>query len=85
MDNVINMPENKNVYYRYILRLHWLESEPTDVTCTYFGRSLDDPAFILFANNHPDDDSETAEIPEFMVNSATLRYIQLMDVEEVEK
>lgn len=82
---VVSLDHTKKKYYRFHVEIKYLNGDTEEVECTFFGGSLDNPQFMLFSNSHPDDQDETADIPDLMVNTRNVLRIKTLSIEEVDR
>lgn len=85
MGTIIDIPTTKKYYYRFTLSIKFVDGETEEVTCTFFGASVDSPNYLIFSDAHPDDDSDESDIPDLMVNSDNVKYLRTLKIEKVER
>lgn len=85
MDNIIEIPSTKKTFNRILIEVVFVDDTTLKIPCTSFGNSIENGNYVLFSNSHPDSDSDTADIPDFMVNSDHVKYMRTISVEKVER
>ena len=71
----------KDTYNEFHLKVTYVDDSSEDLKCTFFGSSMDNEDFMVFAEGPPEDDS----YPTVLINSSQIRRIRIMSVVEVER
>lgn len=71
----------KDAYKEFHLEITYTDATTEKLECTFFGSSMDNEDFMVFAEGPPDDES----YPTILINSAQIRRIKILNVVEIEK
>lgn len=83
VDNVIGIDQApKETYKVFQLEVTFTDGVVQEISCSFFGSSMDNPLFMVFTEGPLD--PEDATYPSLFINAELIRAIKVVEIEEVE-
>lgn len=81
MDNITNIGDApKETYKEFTLKVVYIDGTPEELTCSYYGTSVEREDFMVFLEGPPEDESYST----LLLSTAQIRSIRILHIKEVE-